>query len=50
MKNSAFRSALDMKLFWITLTIAILVIVSSADAKRKRKFEGDFEFADEVRY
>jgi len=33
-------------LFWATLLAALLVI--SAEAKRKRKFEGDFEFAEEV--
>lgn len=35
-----------MKFVWFFLVIGLLVVVS--DAKRKRKFEGDFEFADEV--
>lgn len=36
-----------MKLFWLLFAIALLS-VSLADGKRKRKFDGDFEFAEEV--
>jgi hypothetical protein len=32
---------------WAVLLAVLLVV--SAEGKRKRKFEGDFEFAEEVR-
>lgn len=35
-----------MKFLWITLILALLAV--AGQAKRKRKFEGDFEFAEEV--
>jgi ABC-type transport system involved in cytochrome c biogenesis permease component len=36
-----------MKVLWIALLFAAVLTLS--EAKRKRKFEGDFEFAEEVR-
>lgn len=32
------------------LVLCAFFLVGQGDAKRKRKFEGDFEFAEEVRY
>lgn len=32
----------------LLLVVAAAVVCSTADAKRKRKFDGDFEFAEEV--
>lgn len=34
-----------MKLLWLSLTIFLMFSVASA---KKKKFEGDFEFVDEV--
>lgn len=36
-----------MKCSWIVLGVGLLLLAST-EAKKKRKFEGDFEFADEV--
>jgi hypothetical protein len=35
-----------MKILWIIVLFAFLA--AAVEAKRKRKFEGDFEFAEEV--
>jgi len=39
---------MKMRLAWVFAVFA-LVALSVVDAKKKRKFEGDFEFAEEVR-
>lgn len=36
-----------MRVF-LLVVVAAAVVYSTADAKRKRKFDGDFEFAEEV--
>jgi hypothetical protein len=36
-----------MKILWIIVLFGVLA--AAVEAKRKRKFEGDFEFAEEVR-
>jgi hypothetical protein len=36
-----------MKILWIVVLFGFLA--AAVEAKRKRKFEGDFEFAEEVR-
>lgn len=43
------RDPFNMRvLLWASLLAVLLVV--SAEGKRKRKFEGDFEFAEEVRH
>lgn len=37
-----------MKILWIIVFVGVLAAMG--DAKRKRKFDGDFEFAEEVGY
>lgn len=38
-----------MKLLWVALVLAAAAILSlPAEGKRKKKFDGDFEFAEEV--
>lgn len=36
-----------MRILWTALALALLA-VALVDAKKKKKFDGDFEFADEV--
>lgn len=47
LRQVSARSDVMKALLWITVALAILAAV--ADARRRKKFDGDFEFAEEVR-